>query len=67
MVEKNAKKNPTAYTYKTSTIKLKNPTRKGYVFKGWYLDKKFKKKLLSSIKEAEEIRHCMQSGKRSNL
>ena len=42
---KNAKKNPTAYTYKTSTIKLKNPTRKGYVFKGWYLDKKFKKKV----------------------
>ena len=44
-VGKNAKKNPTAYTYKTSTIKLKNPTRKGYVFKGWYLDKKFKKKV----------------------
>ena len=42
---KNAKKNPTAYTYKTLTIKLKNPTRKGYVFKGWYLDKKFKKKV----------------------
>ena len=42
---KNAKKNPTAYTYKTSTIKLKNPTRKGYVFKGGYLDKKFKKKV----------------------
>lgn len=42
---KNAKKNPTTYTYKTSTIKLKNPTRKGYVFKGWYLDKKFKKKV----------------------
>ena len=42
---KNAKKNPTVYTYKTSTIKLKNPTRKGYVFKGWYLDKKFKKKV----------------------
>lgn len=42
---KNAKKNPSAYTYKTSTIKLKNPTRKGYVFKGWYLDKKFKKKV----------------------
>jgi len=31
--------------YMTSTIKLKNPTRKGYVFKGWYLDKKFKKKV----------------------
>lgn len=42
---KNAKKNPTSYTYKTSTIKLKNPTRKGYVFKGWYLDKKYKKRV----------------------
>ena len=42
---KNATKNPATYTYKTSTIKLRNPTRKGYVFKGWYLDKKFKKKV----------------------
>lgn len=41
---KNAK-NPASYTCTTSTIKLKNPTRKGYVFKGWYLDKKFKKKV----------------------
>ncbi|MBO4433721.1 MAG: InlB B-repeat-containing protein [Clostridia bacterium] len=29
-------KNPTTYTYATSTIKLKNPTKKGYDFKGWY-------------------------------
>ena len=29
-------KNPTKYTVTTSTIKLKNPTKKGYTFKGWY-------------------------------
>ncbi|MBO4432620.1 MAG: InlB B-repeat-containing protein [Clostridia bacterium] len=29
-------KNPTKYTVTTSTIKLKNPTKKGYKFKGWY-------------------------------
>lgn len=28
-------------------MKLKNPARKGYIFKGWYTDKKFKKKITS--------------------
>ena len=27
------------------TIVLKNPVRKGYTFKGWYSDPKFKKKV----------------------
>ena len=40
----NNKKNPTAYS-PSKTTKLKNPTRKGYTFKGWYKDKKFKKKV----------------------
>ena len=41
----NNSKNPKNY-YKTSkTIKLKNPTKKGYVFKGWYKDAKFKTKV----------------------
>ena len=31
-----AVKNPATYTITTSTIKLKNPTKKGYKFKGWY-------------------------------
>ena len=31
-----AVKNPATYTVTTSTIKLKNPTKKGYKFKGWY-------------------------------
>ena len=41
----NHSKNPVAYTSKTSTIKLKNPTRKGYTFKGWYTDAQYKKKI----------------------
>ena len=41
---KNNKKNPSCY-YNGKSIKLKNPTRKNYVFKGWYMDKKFKKKV----------------------
>ncbi len=39
---KNHKKNPTIY-YQES-FSLKRPTRKGYVFKGWYTSKDFKAK-----------------------
>ena len=42
---KNNKNNPTSYNITTKTIKLKNPTRKGYTFKGWYSDKKCTKKV----------------------
>ncbi|WP_330392000.1 leucine-rich repeat protein [Acetitomaculum ruminis] len=42
---KNNADNPTTYTVKTKTIKLKNPTRQGYSFVGWYTDKDYKKKL----------------------
>lgn len=35
---KNPKSNPKHYNAASKTIKLKNPTRKGYVFKGWYTD-----------------------------
>lgn len=42
---KNNSKNPDSYTYTTATIKLKNPTRKGYTFVGWYSDKKCTKKV----------------------
>ena len=41
----NSKSNPSSYTITTKTIKLKNPTRKGYTFKGWYSDKKCTKKV----------------------
>lgn len=42
---KNNKSNPSSYTKKTATIKLKNATRKGYSFKGWYKDKKYQNKV----------------------
>ncbi|MCR5836247.1 MAG: InlB B-repeat-containing protein [Lachnospiraceae bacterium] len=36
----NSKSNPTSYKYGKGTV-LKNPTREGYSFEGWYLDDKF--------------------------
>lgn len=46
---KNNSKNPKYITYEQYTsgqkIKLKNPTRKGYKFVGWYRDKKCTKKV----------------------
>lgn len=42
---KNHKSNPATFTITSKTISLKNPTRKGYLFKGWYSDSKFKKKV----------------------
>ncbi len=40
---KNNKNNPKVY-YKTGIV-LKNPTRKGYKFKGWYTDKYFRNRI----------------------
>lgn len=42
---KNSRSNPAGYTVTSRTIVLKNPVRKGYTFKGWYSDSKFKKKV----------------------
>ena len=42
---KNSTKNPSKYTITTKTITLKKPTRKGYTFKGWYSDSKYKNKV----------------------
>ena len=42
--------NPKSYTVTTSNITLKNPTRKGYTFKGWYSDKKLTKKVTKITK-----------------
>lgn len=42
---KNSRSNPAGYTVTSRTIVLKNPVRKGYTFKGWYSDPKFKKKV----------------------
>ena len=47
---KNNSKNPTSYNVATATIKLQNPTRTGYTFKGWYSDSKFTKKVTSIAK-----------------
>ena len=49
---KNHKSNPS--TYFKQKITLKNPTRKGYVFKGWYTDSKFKKKITSIAKTSKK-------------
>ncbi len=49
----NSKSNPTKYNSKTKTIKLKNPTRSGYAFEGWYSDAKLKKKV-TSIKKGSK-------------
>ena len=38
----NDKNNPKSYTVSTKTFSLKNPTRQGYIFKGWYTDSNFK-------------------------
>ncbi len=42
----NSSKNPSTYS-NTSSVTLKNPTRKGYNFDGWYSDSKFKNKVTS--------------------
>ena len=47
---KNSTKNPKTYTVTTKTITLKNPTRKGYTFQGWYSDAKFTKKVTKITK-----------------
>ena len=42
---KNNKKNPSCYCLTTKSIKLQNPVRSGYTFKGWYTDKQCTKKV----------------------
>ena len=44
----NSEKNPGAYY--NEKVTLKNATRKGYTFAGWYADKKFKKKVTAIAK-----------------
>ena len=41
----NSKDNPAKYNISTATITLKNPTRKGYTFKGWYTDSNYKNQI----------------------
>lgn len=37
--------NPYIYTIRTDTIVLRTPVREGYIFKGWYSDSRFTKKI----------------------
>ena len=39
--------NPTTYNVTTSTITLKNPTKTGYLFKGWYSDSAYTTRVTS--------------------
>ena len=48
---KNNASNPSTYYRKKVT--LKNPSRKGYAFAGWYTDAKFKKKITSISSSAK--------------
>lgn len=52
----NHKNNPLVY-YKEK-ITLKSPTRKGYTFKGWYTDNKFKNKI-TTIKKSEKKNYTL--------
>ncbi|MCI9093841.1 MAG: InlB B-repeat-containing protein, partial [Coprobacillus sp.] len=47
---KNSKSNPTTYNVTSSTKILKNPTRKGYIFKGWYTSNQYKTKITKITK-----------------
>lgn len=53
---KNHEKNPSAF-YKQK-VNLYSPTRKGYAFKGWYTDSKFKTKI-TSIKKNSNKNHTL--------
>ena len=46
----NNKSNPASYYITSNTITLKKPTRKGYIFSGWYSDSKFKTKVTKIVK-----------------
>lgn len=41
----NNKQNPSCYYQATKNIKLANPVKKGYTFKGWYSDSRYTKKV----------------------
>lgn len=50
----NHKSNPKSYGLLAKDLTLKNPTKKGYVFGGWYSDSKFKKAVKSIAKTSEK-------------
>ena len=52
----NSKSNPTFYY--NQTVKLKNPTRKGYTFKGWYADSRYRSRV-TSIKKGTKKNYTL--------
>ena len=54
----NSSKNVKTYKSNKGTIKLYNPTRKNYVFKGWYTEKNFKHKV-TSIKASSKKNYTL--------
>lgn len=42
--------NPTVYSDK-EVIRLKNPARRGYIFKGWYRDKNYKQAVTQAVRQ----------------
>lgn len=58
---KNNAKNPTHYT---SKVTLKNPTKKGYTFKGWYTNSKFtSKSKVTSVSKGNKTLYAKWSKK----
>ena len=53
---KNASANPSVYY--NQAVSLKNPTRKGYLFLGWYTDSKYKTKI-TSIKKGTKKNYTL--------
>ena len=47
---KNAAHNPTSYTSDQASIILRNPTRSGYIFAGWYSDSSYSTKVTQITK-----------------
>ena len=63
---KNNSSNPKTYTVKDE-IKLKNPTRSGYHFAGWYTDSKYKQKI-DVIKKEQPVRLLyMRNGQKKSV
>ena len=63
---KNNSKNPAYYYCTSKTITLKNPTRSGYRFMGWYSDSKYKKKVTKIKKGSTGNRKLYAKWKKIN-
>ncbi|MDD6505179.1 MAG: InlB B-repeat-containing protein, partial [Lachnospiraceae bacterium] len=49
----NSADNPTEYTVESGTVELKNPSKNGYIFKGWYKEASFENPV-SSVQALED-------------